>query len=153
MESRDRSASPVISRNIYLERAPRLFGKGGDWRRSSDWVATTSGARAAERSLFVTRNALVANLVNRKRFNTRCLNARPLRKNGRHFLRDYTRFAPRHGNWPMRADVAWSWGTRYPGRSKIRCIDTLLLFRSSGWASWPSREKALRSLFLFLGLP
>ena len=26
-------------------------------------------------------------------------------------------------------------------------------FRSSGWVSWPSREKALRSLFLFLGLP
>ena len=22
----------------------------------------------------------------------------------------------------MRADVAWSWGTSYPGRSKIRCI-------------------------------
>ena len=27
------------------------------------------------------------------------------------------------------------YGTSYPGRSKIRCIDTLLLFRGSGWAS------------------
>ena len=44
------------------------------------------------------RTSIVANLVNQKRSNTRCLNARPLRKNGRHFLRDYTRFAPRHGN-------------------------------------------------------
>ena len=34
-----------------------------------------------------------------------------------------------------RADVTWSWGTSYPGRSKIDCIDTLLLFRGSGWAS------------------
>ena len=42
--------------------------------------------------------SLVANLMNQKRSNTRCLNARPLRKNGRHFLRDYTRFAPRHGD-------------------------------------------------------
>ena len=60
---------------------------------------------------------------------------RASRKNGKHFLRDYTRFAPPHGNCPMRADVAGSWGTSYPGRSKIRCIVILLLFRSSGWAS------------------
>ena len=41
------------------------------------------------------RNALqvVANLASRKQSNTRCLNARPSRKNARHFLRDYTRFA------------------------------------------------------------
>ena len=37
----------------------------------------------------------------------------------------------------------------YLTRLRILCIDTLLIFRSSGWASWPSREKALRSLFLF----
>ena len=58
-----------------------------------------------------------------------------LRKNGKHSLRDYTRFAPPHDNCPMRVDVAGSWGTSYPGRSKIRCIVILLLFRSSGWAS------------------
>ena len=59
-------------------------------------------ALSAERDgLDLTRNALVANLVNRKQSNTRCLNARPLRKNVRYFSRDYTRFAPLHGNWMM----------------------------------------------------
>ncbi len=55
----------------------------------------------------------------------------------------------------MNIVVVWSWGTNYPGRLKIRYHDTviLLLFRSSGWVSRLSREKVLRSLFLFLGLP
>ena len=73
--------------------------------------------------------------LNRKQSNTRCLNARPLRKNVRYFFRDYTRFAPSHGNWMMSTVVGWSWGTGYPERLKIRCIGILVLFRSSGWVS------------------
>ena len=70
--------------------AHRLFGKGGGLRRSSVWAATIYRARAAGCSMSATRNALVGNPASRRRFNIRCLNARPSRKN----VKYDTRFAP-----------------------------------------------------------
>ena len=64
-----------------------------DRRRSSDWVATIFGfgARAAECSVSVMCNVLVANFASRKRFNILYLNARLPRKNVTRSLNDYTR--------------------------------------------------------------
>ncbi len=62
------------------------------------------------------------------------------------------------GSPPRTAIDWWTWislsfghGDKLPREIKNSLYCNLIVIRSSGWVSWLSREKALRSLFLFLG--